>query len=94
MTEALVRLPAEELQSLFLFEALEADQLAWLSETGRVEQRVQGHDVFSEGDPATCFFVLLSGTLGESILVWQYAAAVAGHLLGVDPFHPVRTPSA
>lgn len=33
--------------------------------------------------------VLLSGTLGELLLVWQVAVAVAGHLLGVNPFDDV-----
>lgn len=30
--------------------------------------------------------VLLSGSLGELLLVWEHAAAVAARLLGVDPF--------
>ncbi|MFP5283630.1 MAG: ATP-binding protein [Actinomycetes bacterium] len=57
------RLTPDELRSLFLFEALNEDQLAWLSEQGRVEQRAAGDTVYAEGDPATCFYVLLSGTL-------------------------------
>ena len=48
---------------MFLFEALEDDQLAWLSEHGYCETRAGGSTVYAEGDPATCFFVLLSGTL-------------------------------
>ncbi|RKF29045.1 ATP-binding protein [Micromonospora globbae] len=57
------RLTPEQLRTLFLFEALDADQLAWLAETGRVEQRAADTVVFGEGEPATCFFVLLSGTV-------------------------------
>ncbi|MFC9648855.1 MULTISPECIES: ATP-binding protein [unclassified Streptomyces] len=52
-----------ELRTLFLFEALDEDQLAWLSERGRVEQRPGGKAVYNEGEPATCFFVLLSGAV-------------------------------
>jgi signal transduction histidine kinase len=57
------RLGPDELRTLFLFESLDADKLDWLSERGRVETRRSGDVVFSEGEEATCFFVLLSGTL-------------------------------
>ncbi|HKH56525.1 MAG TPA: ATP-binding protein [Propionibacteriaceae bacterium] len=57
------RLSPAELRTLFLFEALEEDQLDWLSERGRVEVRSAGTSVYEEGEDATCFFVLLSGTL-------------------------------
>jgi signal transduction histidine kinase len=57
------RLSPDELRTLFLFESLDADKLGWLSERGRVETRRSGDAVFSEGEEATCFFVLLSGTL-------------------------------
>jgi glucose-6-phosphate isomerase len=30
--------------------------------------------------------IVLSGTLGELLLVWEYAVAVAGRLLGINPF--------
>jgi len=52
----------DELRSLFLFEALTDDQLQWLCERGHVELFEPGL-VFTEGDPATCFYVLLEGTL-------------------------------
>ena len=55
------RLTPDELRTLFLFEALDADQLAWLSEQGAVETRTAGETVYAEGDPATCFFVLVEG---------------------------------
>ncbi len=55
-------LTPSELQTLFLFESLDEDQLAWLSQHGRCETRPAGQDVYTEGEPATCFFVLLSGT--------------------------------
>ncbi|MFD7709648.1 ATP-binding protein [Streptomyces sp. NPDC059785] len=51
-----------ELASLFLFEKLDEDQLARLCGEGRVELFEPGY-VYHEGDPATCLFVLLEGTL-------------------------------
>jgi signal transduction histidine kinase len=57
------RLAPDELRELFLFESLDDAQLAWLAEHGRVEERAQGSPVYREGEPATCFFVLLSGTI-------------------------------
>ncbi|MFF3585328.1 MULTISPECIES: ATP-binding protein [Streptomyces] len=52
----------EELSTLFLFENLTEEQLARLCREGRVE-RFESGPVYQEGDPATCFFVLLEGTL-------------------------------
>ena len=51
-----------ELRSLFLFEKLDDEQLAWLCREGRVELFPPG-PVYAEGDPATCFYVLIEGTL-------------------------------
>jgi signal transduction histidine kinase len=51
-----------ELRKLFLFEKLTDSQLAWLCEQGRVELAEPG-PVYAEGDPAKCFYVLLSGTV-------------------------------
>jgi signal transduction histidine kinase len=53
---------ADELRKLFLFERLTDDQLAWLCREGRVEL-VEPGLVYAEGEPATCFYVLLSGTV-------------------------------
>jgi len=57
------RLEPDELATLFLFEALDEGQLTWLSEQGRTERFPAGSTVYAEGDPASCFYVLLSGTL-------------------------------
>ncbi len=57
------RLTPAELKTLFLFEALTEEQLSWISEHGHVEHFPAGSTVFTEGEPATCFFTLLSGTL-------------------------------
>ncbi len=62
-TDDVTRLTADELRELFLFESLDADQLDWLSATGRVEERNRGDFVYREGERATCFFVLLAGTI-------------------------------
>ncbi|MFJ4833438.1 ATP-binding protein [Streptomyces sp. NPDC088747] len=52
----------EELAKLFLFEKLDGDQLDRLCREGRVELFEPGY-VYREGEPATCFFVLLEGNL-------------------------------
>ncbi|WP_375433043.1 ATP-binding protein [uncultured Friedmanniella sp.] len=57
------RLTPDELATLFLFESLDAAQLDWLSVRGTTESRPTGQAVYREGEEATCFFVLLSGTL-------------------------------
>ncbi|MFE9997048.1 ATP-binding protein [Streptomyces avermitilis] len=51
-----------ELSTLFLFEKLDADQLERLCREGRVEEFEPG-PVYTEGEPATCFYVLLEGTV-------------------------------
>ncbi|MFB7272649.1 ATP-binding protein [Streptomyces sp. NPDC056244] len=57
------RLTPDQVRTLFLFEALDDSQLGWLAERGRVEVREGGTAVYQEGEPATCFFVLLSGAV-------------------------------
>ena len=52
----------DELRTLFLFEKLTEDQLDWLCREGHAEV-VPAGPVVTEGDPATCFYVLLEGTL-------------------------------
>jgi signal transduction histidine kinase len=52
----------DELRTLFLFEKLTDEQLEWLCREGRVEHLEPGW-IHREGDPATCFYVLLSGAL-------------------------------
>jgi CRP-like cAMP-binding protein len=53
---------AAELRTLFLFEKLDDDQLAWLCRNGRVEWFEPGY-VYREDDLATSFYVLLEGEL-------------------------------
>ncbi|MFI7608335.1 ATP-binding protein [Micromonospora sp. NPDC049366] len=66
MTTPTDRITPDQLRTLFLFEALDAGQLAWLAEHGRVEQRAGGTVVYAEGEAATCFFVLLRGAVSLS----------------------------
>ncbi|GAA3899540.1 ATP-binding protein [Streptomyces lacrimifluminis] len=51
-----------EIGALFLFEKLTAEQLGRLCSEGRVELFDPG-PVFAEGEPATCFYVMIEGTL-------------------------------
>jgi signal transduction histidine kinase len=62
-TEAARRIPPEELRGLFLFEHLDDDQLRWVCEHSDVVDVPAGQDLVTEGDPAECFYVLLSGAL-------------------------------
>jgi signal transduction histidine kinase len=52
----------DELRTLFLFEALSDEQLKMLCDNGHIETFEPG-PVVVEGDPATCFYVLLDGDL-------------------------------
>jgi signal transduction histidine kinase len=52
----------DELSTLFLFDRLSPAQLDELCERGSVEEIPPG-PVYNEGDEATCFYVLISGTL-------------------------------
>ncbi|MBA8794575.1 signal transduction histidine kinase [Friedmanniella endophytica] len=57
------RLTPEQLRELFLFESLDPGKLDWIAANGHVVHREAGTRIYSEGEPATCFFVLLEGTL-------------------------------
>ncbi|MFE3263319.1 ATP-binding protein [Streptomyces sp. NPDC059215] len=85
-----------ELGSLFLFEKLDQDQLERLCQEGRVELFDPG-PVYTEGDAATCFFVLLQGTVvmsrrvaGDDVEISRssqrgvYAGAMQAYLNGPD----------
>ncbi|CUU53706.1 Histidine kinase-, DNA gyrase B-, and HSP90-like ATPase [Parafrankia irregularis] len=58
------RLPCDidELRTLFLFEKLTDEQLDWICRNGHVEL-IEPGPVFREGEPATCFYVLVEGSL-------------------------------
>jgi len=57
------RVPPDELRSLFLFEHLDDEQLTWVCEHSDVVAVPAGHELVTEGDPAECFYVLLTGAI-------------------------------
>ncbi|GAA2006014.1 histidine kinase [Nakamurella flavida] len=59
-----------EIGSLFLFDKLTPEQLGWLCGRGSVEVFPPGF-LYREGEPATCFYVLLDGTVVLSRQVGQ-----------------------
>jgi signal transduction histidine kinase len=60
------RLSPEQLRTLFLFEHLTDEQLAWLAALGRVVEYPAGATIYTEGAPSSCFYLLLSGTISMS----------------------------
>lgn len=65
MTGSTIPCDPAELRSLFLFEHLSPEQLARLCSAGRIESVGTG-PVYAEGDAASCFYVLLEGTVVTS----------------------------
>jgi signal transduction histidine kinase len=63
------RLTPEDLRTLFLFADLEDHQVTWVIENSDVVTVPAGDNVVTEGEPARCFYVLLSGTISMSKLV-------------------------
>ena len=57
-----LRCDPDELRSLFLFEKLSDEQLNWLCNEGHVIT-VEPGVVYKQGDPATCFYVLIEGAV-------------------------------
>ncbi|MGB6209630.1 ATP-binding protein [Mycobacterium sp.] len=58
---------ADELRTLFLFEALTDEQLETLCANGHIQHYEPG-PIIVEGEPATCFYVLIEGELAMSKL--------------------------
>jgi CRP-like cAMP-binding protein len=79
-TEPQTACSVDELRQLFLFEKLTEEQLDWLCREGHVLSAQPGM-VYTEGDTATCFYVLLSG---EVVLLRR---------VGADDIETVRTTS-
>jgi signal transduction histidine kinase len=63
------RLAPAELRTMFLFTDLDDEQLQWVADHGDVVDCPTGTEVTVEGEPAECFFVLLSGELSLVRLV-------------------------
>jgi signal transduction histidine kinase len=62
-------LTREFLRELFLFTSLDDAQLDWILEHAVLEHYTGGASIIAEGEPATCFYVLLSGALRMTKLV-------------------------
>ncbi|MEU9976685.1 ATP-binding protein [Streptomyces sp. NPDC051014] len=62
MSGQLMPCSPQEVGALFLFEKLEPEQLGRLCAAGRVELFQPG-PVYAEGDPATCFYVMIEGSV-------------------------------
>ena len=62
MSDAALQCGPDELRTLFLFEKLTEAQLEWLCQQGHVEI-IEPGPVYAEGEAATCFYVLLEGTV-------------------------------
>ncbi len=90
--------PIDELRTLFLFEALNDEQLTFLSE--RTERRTfdDGAWVFREGEPAAYFLLMLSGALrltrrsgNEDVVIVEtdyrgvYAGATRAYIAEEEP---------
>jgi CRP-like cAMP-binding protein len=80
-------LSVDELRTLFLFEQLTDEQLAWIAERAEVRTFDEGVVVYREGEPATHLFILLAGRLqvlrmisGENVemLHTEHRGAYAG----------------
>ena len=71
-----------DLHSPELTEELDDVQIVRLVESARATKEVRDGEIE------------ISGTLGAQMLVWEYAVAVAGRLLGIDPFDQPDVESA
>jgi signal transduction histidine kinase len=57
------------LRELFLFADLTDEQLGWVAEHADVVEVAAGQDIVTEGEPASCFHVLLTGTIAMSRMI-------------------------
>jgi signal transduction histidine kinase len=87
----------DELRTTFLFEKLSDAQLAWVAQHGQIAVYDEAAQVFSEGDPADHFWILLDGgvrltrTVGREVVTvvetsqrGVYAGAVRAFIPGVQ----------
>ncbi|MDG4827761.1 ATP-binding protein [Solwaraspora sp. WMMD1047] len=95
------RIDRERLRSLFLFEALDDEKLGHLQEHGRVIRRDAGAWIYTEGDPAECFYVVLAGEVamtrrvrGDEVEVSRtsqpgvYGGATQAYMSGMKQVYP------
>ena len=95
----MTRVEPDELQTLFLFEGLPAEQLAWLADRGGRRTYPSGAVLFAEGGTEGELFVLLEGGLrltrrlgAEDVVIVEshsrgaYAGAVRAYVEGGAPY--------
>ena len=98
------RLTPDELRTLFLFESLTDDQLDWIAARGYVKTFDGPSEVFVEGAPATCLYILLDGEVqqlrrsgDDDVLLTTtaqrgvYAGAVRAFVTVPDTSSPTRS---
>lgn len=90
-----------ELRTLFLFEALSDEQLAWIAQRGETRAFDEGATVYREGSPSTHLYVLVEGGVrmlrlvdGEDLVTLEtshrgaYAGAVRSYVMDPDGVYP------
>jgi signal transduction histidine kinase len=70
------RLTPAALAEFFLFEALDDEKLDWLAEHGRVQRYAADATVYGAEESATCFFMLIEGTIIMSRFVGDHEVEV------------------
>ncbi|BDZ47039.1 glucose-6-phosphate isomerase [Naasia aerilata] len=73
---------------------LDAPELSDVPEDLQVVRLVDEATLSRNSEHLAAGEIVMSGTLGELILVWEYAIAVAGRLLGINPFDQPDVESA
>ena len=66
----------DELRKAFIFEGLTDAQLRELLEVGEEYLFVEGQEIFKEGDPADCWWVLLEGQVHLERLSGRESAVI------------------
>jgi signal transduction histidine kinase len=90
----------DELRSLFLFEKLSDEQLAWIAQRAEVRAYDEGATVFRQGEPADAMWILLDGRMrmsrlaaGEDVMMNEtsqrgvYSGAVRSFAQSAEPLH-------
>src|SRR5436309_15970414 len=90
----------EELRRTFLFDSLTDEQLDWLVEHGIVENFAAGVLVYTQGDSAENFYVLIEGEIqlvkrmeGKDVVLLKYSKLVSYSGVFRDIIHDSVTQS-
>jgi signal transduction histidine kinase len=98
------QISVDELRSLFLFEKLTDEQLAWIAERSQVRTFQEGATVHRQGEPAEALWIMLEGSLrssrlaaGEDVAIVEtsqrgvYTGAIRAFVQSGDPTYPTST---